>query len=47
MTHVCPFGTGVTRNSLSNPYKATQTLERLNFGTLYFFKQKDLNQSIS
>ena len=29
--------TGVTRNSLSNPYKAKQTLERLNFET-YFFK---------
>ena len=33
---------GCIRNSLSNPYKAKQTLEKLNFETLYFFKEKDL-----
>ena len=26
------------RNSLSDPYKARQTLERVNLGTLYCFK---------
>ena len=30
--------TGVIWNSLSNPYKAKQTLVRLNFEMLYFFK---------
>ena len=37
MTHTCSLKKGVIRNSLSNPNKAKQTLERLNFETLYFF----------
>ena len=40
MTRKCPFEKGVIRNSLLNPYKAKQTLERdslLSFETLYSF----------
>ena len=33
-----PLKTRVIRNSPLNPYKTKQTLERLNFETLYFFK---------
>ena len=36
MSGTCPFilKTGVIKNSLLNPYRAEQTLERLNFETL-------------
>ena len=48
MTFTCFFflKTGVIRNSLSNLYKAKQRLERLNFETLYFYKQTKLRGAL-
>ena len=38
MNRTCFLKAGIISNSLSNPYKAKQTLKRLNFEILHFFK---------
>ena len=39
MTCTFPLKAEVIKNSVSNPYKSKQSLERLNFETRYGFKE--------